>query len=137
METLKQLQSENPNGLMQIGSLSIEEYRDQHCYFGLSNGWDIFQSKLLTPGKEDFYRFPNSSGSSLSNLFQVKDESADKATSQLVVFVVEHIEGNQVLCNLILSNIAWQGILADKKKRVIKVEQFYLGVLQKELQVKA
>lgn len=127
---MRKLQAENSNGLFDVRPrLSIEEYRENFG-FDLKNGWDIFQSKKLHHSGEDWYRYPKSS-TSLEALFIVQDKP-NTDTDSMVVFVVESIKNHNVYCQLILSDKAYQKMLADPVTRVVKVEQFYLNVLQKQ-----
>lgn len=53
---------------------------------------------------------------------------------QNIAFVVETMYPNieRVYCHLILTNDAYEAILADTNRQVVKVEQFYYDVLQKQ-----
>ena len=139
--SLKKLQEENQNGLLAIGtSIPYAEYATK-CYFsGLAtldtssnSGHEIYRSKNVRWEDKDFYQYPQSSKNSLSTLFSVRTESTGDL---LVVFVADISKDGHVQATLILTDAAWQEILASNQK-VMRVEQFYLHVLEKQLQVLA
>lgn len=139
--SLKQLQLENPNGLLQIGeSLSYAKYCHENYSSGLvssnsnvNNGHEIFRSKSVRRENEDFYEYPTSSKNSLNTLFTVRTESTGDL---LVVFVADISTNGHVQATLILTDTAWQNVLASNQK-VMRVEQFYLHILEKQMQVPA
>lgn len=113
------LVAQNPSGLMQLKNpLTVSEYRDNFG-FGLKNIWTIFESKKSHHSFQDWFAF---SGKTLETLFSVQQESKG---GLLVVYVVETIKGNNIHCNLILTDEAWKSILADKSQHVLKVHQMY------------
>lgn len=139
--SLYELQKQNPNGLFPIGtSIPYAEYGTK-CYFsGLStldtssnNGHEIYRSKSVKHEDKDFYQYPGSSKSSLNTLFTVQTESTGDL---LVVFVADISTDGRVQATLILTDAAWQEILASNQK-IMRVEQFYLHILEKQLQVPA
>ncbi len=138
--SLISFQQRNPNGLLQIGeSISYAEYAT-NCYFsGLvtlgrhNNGHEIYRSKSVKHEDKDFYQYPESSKNSLNTLFTVQVESTGDL---LVVFVADISTDGHVQATLILTDAAWQQILASNQK-VMRVEQFYLHVLEKQLYVPA
>ncbi len=139
--SLSKLQKENPNGLLPIGiAIPYAEYRTK-CYFsGLSahdtssnNGHEIYRSKSVKQEDKDFYQYPQNSKNSLNTLFTVQTESGGDL---LVVFVADISKDGHVQATLILTDAAWQEILVSDQK-VMRVEQFYLHILEKQLQVPA
>ena len=138
--SLKQLQQENPNGLLPIGeAISYAEYTSNHYFSGLTsvgrtnNGHEIYRSKSVRRDDEDFYQYPVSSKKSLSTLFTVQTESTGDL---LVVFVADISTDGHVQATLILTDAAWQKVLTSNQK-VMRVEQFYLHILEKQMQVPA
>ncbi|MEI8223814.1 MAG: hypothetical protein WCG20_01685 [bacterium] len=135
------LQQANPNGLLEFGeSLSYAEYATE-CYFSglatigtVNNGHELYRSKSLRhQTTEDFYKYPASSKNSLSTLFTVQSESAGDL---LVVFVADISKNGRVQATLVLTDTAWQEVLASNQK-VMRVEQFYLHIIEEKLQVAA
>lgn len=129
--TFEQLVNENPTGLLEIRkSLTFKEYRDQFG-FDLKSGHEIFKSKHLnTLEGKDWYKYPATSENSLKKVFDVSVGGRDN-----IVYVVETIypSKERVYCHLILTNLAYKTILENiNQQQVIKVEQFYYDVLQKQ-----
>lgn len=138
--SLKQLREKNPNGLLPIGeAIPYAEYINNHYFSGLTsvgrmnNGHEIYRSKSVRCNDEDFYQYPTSSKNSLSTLFTVRTESTGDL---LVVFVADIRTDGHVQATLILTDAAWQKVLASNQK-VMRVEQFYLHILEKQMQVPA
>jgi hypothetical protein len=137
--SLKKLQLENPSGLLQINqSITYAEYCKENYFSGLgnkdvNNGHEIFRAKSIRHENEDFYQYPASSKNSLNTLFTVRTESTGDL---LVVFVADISKDGRVQATLILTDTAWQEVLASNQK-VMRVEQFYLHILEKQLQVLA
>ena len=135
--SLKQLQQENPNGLLPIGeAISYAEYTSNHYFSGLTsvgrtnNGHEIYRSKSVRRDDADFYQYPESSKKPLSTLFTVQTESTGDL---LVVFVADISTDGHVQATLILTDAAWQKVLTSNQK-VMRVEQFYLHILEKQMQ---
>jgi hypothetical protein len=139
--SLSKLQKENPNGLLPIGTPVLYAEYGAKCYFsGLlalntpsNNGHEIYRSKSVKHEDEDFYQYPASSKNSLNTLFTVQTESGGDL---LVVFVADISKDGHVQATLILTDAAWQEILASSQ-RVMRVEQFFLHILEEQLQVPA
>lgn len=132
--SLNKLQQENPDGFLRIGeSISYAEYCNGNYHSGLmtrdvNHGYEIFRAKIIRLENEDFYRFPERTKKSLSNLFTVQTESAGDL---LVVFVADISTDGRVQSTLILTDAAWQKILTSNQ-RVMRVEQFYLHILEEK-----
>ena len=130
--SLMPLQAENPSGLFQIGeSIPYAMYTDKHFLSGpQKDGFEIFRAKRIgSLDKEDFYAFAKPSEKSLATLFTVQNESDGDL---LVVFVADISKDGQVKSTLILTDSAWQEVLASNQK-VMRVEQFYLHILEKQM----
>lgn len=132
--SLNQLQQENPNGFLQIGeSISYAEYCNRKYHSGLmakdqNHGHEIYRAKIIRLENEDFYKYPGTSKKSLNTLFTVQTESIGDS---LVVFVADIETDGRVQATLILTDTAWQKVLASNQK-VMRVEQFYLHILEEK-----
>jgi hypothetical protein len=136
--SLEQLQQENPSGLFEIGqSLPYAEYATKHYFSGMmatdrpNNGHEIYRAKSVRWEEKDFYKYPESSKNSLDTLFTVQTSSTGDL---LVVFVADISTNGHVHPTLILSNDAWKSVLASNQK-VMRVEQFYLHVIEEQIQM--
>ena len=137
---MKQLQQENQSGILPIGQPVLYSEYSKECFFsGLAslevstnNGHEIYRAKSVKNEDKDFYQYPQSSNSTLSKLFTVETEPTG---DMLVVFVADVSMNGHVQANLILHDDAWQKILLNKSQEVLRVEQFYLHILEKQLQI--
>ena len=138
--SLEYLQQENPSGLFRIGTpVPYAEYSSEHYFSGLAstgrmnNGHELYRSKTVRREDKDFYQYPESSKNSLNTLFTVRTNSTGDF---LVVFVADISTDGHVQATLILTDDAWQKVLCSDQK-VMRVEQFSLHILEKQLQVLA
>lgn len=128
MESIKDLISANPNGLMELKpAISFQEHVDDYG-FKLRHVFTIFKSRrIIWNSDADWFAFPNKT---LDNLFKVQKES----TGDLItVYIVETLRAGKVYCHVVLSDEAYQNILADTNQKVIQVHQMYRKFFKDQL----
>lgn len=133
MKTLKDLRNENPSGLLPVRTpLTRNEYREA-LGFRLRMGFEIFESAFMRYQDEDFFAFPGTTEKKLEKLFLI-DSQLEK--ERPVVIVVESSKDGKIHCELVLSDAAFRGMLAEKEKgrrTILRAEQFYLDCLLEQI----